>query len=70
MNDEREFQNHKRDFIEALSELGIQLPEARVEEKLRHTQARAQEHGVSMSDVERENLRRAIFGAREQTDGR
>jgi hypothetical protein len=41
MSNEREYQSHKRDLIDAAKELGIHLPEGQVEEKLRNIQARA-----------------------------
>jgi hypothetical protein len=58
--DEREFRQHKQDFMEAAKELGLTIPEPQAEEKMRNLQARAQEHGVSMSAIERSNLRRAL----------
>jgi len=60
LNDEREFQEHKRAFIDVTKELGINIPATRVEEKLRNIQARAQEHGVPMSEIEESNLRRGL----------
>lgn len=60
MSNEREFHNYKRDFIQATKELGLQLPQEQAEEKLRNLQARAQEHDVSMSDIEKANLRRVL----------
>ena len=60
MTDDQEFQQHKRDFLAAAAKLGLDLPDADVEEKLRNTQARAQEHDLPMGEIERQNLRSAL----------
>jgi hypothetical protein len=60
VTDEQEFQEHKRDFLAAAGELGLALSGSEVEEKLRNVQARAQEHDVSMREIERQNLRRIV----------
>ena len=60
MNGERDYQRHKQDYLNALKELGLELPDAEFEERLRRTQARAQEHDVPMFEITKRNLRRAL----------
>jgi len=60
MNDERDYQRHKREYLDALKGLGLELSDAEVEVKLRRTQACAQEHDVPMFEIVKRNLRRAL----------
>lgn len=69
MNDELAYQRHKQQYLEALHELGLQLSDAEVEEKLRRTQARAQEHDVPMFEIANWNLRRALAEPRPGDEG-
>jgi hypothetical protein len=62
MVDEHEFQARKRELQETAAELGLRLSDAQVETRLRRVQARAQEHDVSMAEIQRDDLRRMLWG--------
>jgi hypothetical protein len=56
MTNEQEFEVPPRDLLEAVAALGLAVTESEVETRLRYVQARAQEHGVSMSEIQRDDV--------------